>query len=177
MCGIPNVTLTGTVADWKSVRTRAENLVEFDLDWWIKPLLPVLDQFVSAAEGKPDIAFWDDMYKQEGGSGGPYCSGWVNMLFPYLEAYNGDLIKNPYAENLSKRGFMDGPTLDAYPSSLSKTAFKWQYFDVSHDMEFLGGVIGVHQDPTTLAIEPAIGWAIRDTGVQKEGEINSAEDW
>src|SRR6185503_3321066 len=30
-CGIPEVTLLGTVADWRSIRTRAAALAEFDL--------------------------------------------------------------------------------------------------------------------------------------------------
>jgi hypothetical protein len=177
LCGIPNVTLTGTVEDWRSIRTRAENLAEFDLDWWVKSLVPVLDHFVAAAEGNPDIKFWDNMYKQGGGSGGPYCSGWVNVLFPYLENYKGVATKNQYAELSDKRrGFGDGPTMDAYPSSLSKTPFKWQYLSTTYDMEFLGGVVGVHQHDD-LSIEPAIGWAIRDQGSSKEGPIDPKEDW
>ena len=175
LCGIPNVTLTGTVDDWKGIRVRAENLAEFDLDWWITPLLPVLDQFVKAAEGKADIKFWDSMYKQDGGSGGPHCSGWVNTLFPYLESASGVAYKNGCFKNSSWD--YNGPTMDAYLSSLSKTDFKWQYDDTTYDMEFLGGVVGVHQDAKTLAIEPAIGWAIRDKGTSKEGPIDEKEDW
>ena len=53
-CGIPNITLLGTVEDWVSIRTRAQALGEFDCVWWIDNLLPVLDQFVAAAQGKAD---------------------------------------------------------------------------------------------------------------------------
>jgi hypothetical protein len=28
-------------------------------------------------------------------------------------------------------------------------------------MEFLGGFVGVRQDPGTLALRPEIGWAVR----------------
>lgn len=33
MCGIPSVTLDGTVEDWKQLRTRAQALAAYDLEW------------------------------------------------------------------------------------------------------------------------------------------------
>jgi hypothetical protein len=178
LCGIPSVTLTGTVDDWRSIRTRAENFSEFDLDWWVKSLIPTLDQFIKAAEGNPDIKFWDSMYKLEGMSGGPYCSGWANTLFPYLTDYKGIMVKNKYAEKWDDtRGFGHGPSMDAYPNSLSKVPFKWEIGGQTHDMEFLGGVVGVSQHEKTLEVEPAIGWAVRDTGTVRDGGIDEKEDW
>jgi len=177
LCGIPNITLTGTVEDWKNIRTRAENLAEFDLDWWVNSLIPTLDHFVSAAEGKANLKFWDEMYKNSGGSGGPYISGWVNTLMPYLEDYKGNLIKNKYAEKWDdKKGWGGGPTMDKYPSSLCKVPFKWEYLGNTFDMEFLGGTVGVHQNEN-LSIEPTIGWAVRDAGKMTPGPINEKEDW
>jgi hypothetical protein len=29
-------------------------------------------------------------------------------------------------------------------------------------MEFLGGFVGIGQDEATLAVRPAVGWAVRD---------------
>lgn len=168
LCGIPSITLLGSKEDWRSVRTRAENLAEFDLSWWIKPLIPVLDQFVAAAEGKQDIKFWDEMYKLDGGSGGPHCSGWINTLFPYLDKGR---------KNHTLEGMGYGVTMDNYPNSLSKVPFKWQYYTNTHDMEFIGGIIGVNQNPDTLEVQPSLGWAVRDTGLVKEGPIDSNQDW
>lgn len=176
LCGIPSVSLTGTKEDWQKIVTKAENLAEFDLDWWVKPLIPVLNQFVKAAEGNPDVSFWDNMYKQEGGSGGPYCSGWCNVLFPYLEDYKGNPTKNGYAEKWDKGGWGGGPTMDAYPNSMCKVPFKWQVGMGTYDMEFLGGLVGTHQHED-LSIEPAIGWAVRDKGSYVEAPINPNDNW
>lgn len=176
LCGIPTIILTGTVEDWKNIRTRAENLAEFELDWWVKALVPTLDHFVKAAEGNPDIKFWDTMYKQDGGSGGPYISGWINTLMPYLEHYKGGFIKNKYTEEWSKGGTFHGCTMDQYPGSLAKVPFKWEINGRTHDMEFLGGLVGTHQRED-LSIEPAIGWAVRDAGTSREGPIDENEDW
>uniref|UniRef100_A0A0G4IAL1 Uncharacterized protein n=1 Tax=Chromera velia CCMP2878 TaxID=1169474 RepID=A0A0G4IAL1_9ALVE len=86
-CGIPSITLRGTVADWQEVRRRAEGLLKVcpDLDWWISELILVLDQFVAAAEGRGDKRFWASVCNVFGGSGfrSP-LSGWVQVFYPYL---------------------------------------------------------------------------------------------
>ncbi len=59
--------LTGSVDDWKALRARAEKLGSLMTDevarWWLPCLLPVLDQFVAAYEGRVDPAFWQSMVK------------------------------------------------------------------------------------------------------------------
>lgn len=41
-CGIPEITLEGTAADWRLLRDKAVALSDFDLSWWIDSLRPVL---------------------------------------------------------------------------------------------------------------------------------------
>jgi len=70
LCGFPSITLEGTVDDWTSLRKRAEAaLKHVGWDAWSKELLLVLDEFVAAASGKPNLKFWQSFYKQNGGSG------------------------------------------------------------------------------------------------------------
>lgn len=65
LCGIPEFHLIGTVEDWKNVKKRSEKFKEFDLDWWIKVLHPVLDKIIETVEtGKmQDKSFWESFYK------------------------------------------------------------------------------------------------------------------
>jgi hypothetical protein len=35
-------------------------------------------------------------------------------------------------------------------------------------MEFIGGLIGIKQDPTTLSLRPEIGWAIRESAANND---------
>jgi hypothetical protein len=55
-----------------------------------------------------------------------------------------------------------------YPSGLAKAPFTWEVRDgqgnLRHrwDMEFLGGFVGIAQDPESLCLRPEIGWAVRD---------------
>jgi hypothetical protein len=69
-CGIPSIELTGTVDDWRKLRQKAEVLKRFGLAWWTEELFPVLDHFVSAAAGQPDLKFWKSVCNLHGASGG-----------------------------------------------------------------------------------------------------------
>ena len=53
ICGIPQITLYGTVEDWRSIRRRVERLAEYQLNWWTDRLLPLCDAFIATAEGQP----------------------------------------------------------------------------------------------------------------------------
>jgi hypothetical protein len=89
-CGIPWLALRGTADDWRALRARAAQLRPFGLDWWCDELEPVLDQFVAAAEGRPDNRFWQSMCNLRGASGfRKPISGWLQALYPYLEANGG----------------------------------------------------------------------------------------
>ncbi|MFD0856394.1 DUF4419 domain-containing protein [Actinomadura adrarensis] len=70
VCGIPSITLTGTVADWRKIRERVERLTAFGLDDWCRSLVPITDQFVRAAAGDADTAFWQRIYNPADAYGG-----------------------------------------------------------------------------------------------------------
>jgi len=104
-CGIPSIGLRGTVEDWKAVRAKAEKLQRFGLEWWLKELLPALDQFINAAQGKPDTKFWRAICNFRGGSGmnGDPISGWLQVFFPYLNASGARGWGNDESKDLKKR--------------------------------------------------------------------------
>src|SRR5262249_37763132 len=54
LCGIPSITLEGTVEDWRKIAGRVLEFGRFDLQWWLEPLQPILEQFVVAASGRVD---------------------------------------------------------------------------------------------------------------------------
>merc|ERR1711939_864483 len=69
------------------IRLKAERLRKYNLDWWLKALLPALDQFVAASKGHPDLDFWMSLCHINTGSSFPRyepLSGWVQVFFPYL---------------------------------------------------------------------------------------------
>lgn len=169
-CGIPAITLLGSVADWQAIRHRAEVLAEFDLADWVRALLPVLDQFVNAASGAPDRAFWRSMYKLRGESGGPYATGWINVLFPYLDRGvtvqggqrpDGGVVRNDHAFTwYPDSASTEGPTLAEFPRGLSRVPLAWNYVGTILPMTLQAGFVGISQVPRTRAVQPAIGWAV-----------------
>ena len=164
MCSIPLVTLEGEVQDWESIRDRVRQFNEFGLMWWTDHLLPVLDQLIETAKGKPDLEFWKSWYKEDGGSGGPFIDGHVQKFFPYLDNGGTGYKKNELVHR-SSGGFGGGPTMDAFVKGLSNVAFVWDYYGTMYPMEFVGGIIGIQQDPNG-AVRGAFGWAVRDACVE-----------
>lgn len=167
MCGIPQITLLGTDDDWVGIIDRASRLAEFGCSWWIDPLKKVLANFVSAFKGNANPKFWESLYKEGGGSGGPYVTGAVNVFFPYLRGRGGVFNKrSQFVEKWDDRiGCMcGGPTTDEFPTGLSGVPFTWKYYADTFPMKFIGGFVGTSHDPDTDQVRPALGWAIGPAG-------------
>jgi hypothetical protein len=157
-CGIPIITLGGNVEDWEKIRDRAGSFDGFGLSWWTQHLNPVLDQLVETAKGNPDINFWRSWYKEDGGSGGPFVTGHINTLFPYINEKprrNNEMGKN--------NAYDHGNSLDAFQMSISRVPFVWDYFSIKYPMEFVGGIVGLAQEKGIVKCE--FGWAVRDQSV------------
>ena len=85
-CGIPQIKLEGTLADWQMLLERTKDLAKFQLEWWIDILIPILEQFIKAVDGtEPNQCFWQSMYKYRSMSGGDHITGWITAFFPYLK--------------------------------------------------------------------------------------------
>jgi hypothetical protein len=180
LCGIPAVTLEGTAEDWESVHRRAEGLQVYGLRWWTDDLLRITSEFVAAATGDADGAFWRAMYKQQDDSGGPYTTGWLVRLLPYLKhreykyAREGD-FQSGYATpwKTDRRNFLLGRPLVAkpepfegvtdphLPSSASQVPFLWRYLGQDFEYQFVAGILAIEQDKASRALRPRIGWAVR----------------
>jgi hypothetical protein len=175
ICGIPALTLEGSADDWRAVLDRARLLPRFDLGGWLTVLEPILQQFVAAAEGRPDPAFWQSVYKHRTVSGGDVVTGWVVTLFPYLKDPTTRLPTGPnlwvprtgkeppgevFPATGERDGFGGGPGLQAFPSGLARAPLLWKFPGREFEMEFLGGFVGVAQDARTLCLRPEIGWAV-----------------
>ena len=161
-CGIPEITLEGTPEDWGALREMAAALGAYELSWWTDSLAPVLDQFVEAASGRVDQEFWSSIYKLvDPGSGGPYITGWITVLFPYILKQRSTFLDLWQSKTERRRRYY-GMTSDHFPPGLASTPFVWTYFETDYAMHFYAGFMSVSQDPVTLALRPEIGWAVAD---------------
>ncbi len=168
VCGIPTVTLEGTVDDWRSLTSRVRQLTDLDgdLSFWTEKLLPVCEQLERSAAGEPDLAFWRRIYKLEEAYGSSRINGWVLRLLPYIQGQSEGLTEpNPFLthEEHELLPFMRGglPT-SALPKGLSSVPMSIKWADGNEQMmQLFGGLVGVTQDSETLGLRPKLGWAVR----------------
>lgn len=172
-CGIPEITLTGTVEDWQTLRRRAHQFADYGLQDWIDALDPILAHFELAKAGKSDTEFWQSMFRYNSGSGPAVMTGWANALFPYLKDANDNLYRNPYLKDWQQRLEIDdkqhwrerwddpqGVGLNAIPACFTSVPLKMFWGTQETDMRLVGGLMGVTQDDQTSAVEPECGWAV-----------------
>lgn len=164
VCGIPCITLKGTVDDWRSILERSCKLRSYGIDWWIDELEPILAEFVKAAGGNPNIPFWRSivMTYHPDAVRGPGCGlspdatkfdGWFLKFLPF-----GKYNRTP-----------DKVTMD-YPMQpeLVKTDYNYIEYDESTGevkkklmMEFWAGIVGMEVEPETFTMTPKLGWFSR----------------
>ncbi|NES81866.1 MAG: DUF4419 domain-containing protein [Moorea sp. SIO2B7] len=164
VCGIPEITILGTVEDWQSISSRVQNMASYELNWWTDRLLPICQEFVNTASGKPSLEFWRAIYKPKKIYGGELINGWLAELFPYLKhlVTNAASVPNPMLtierENLTVD---DGISPNSLPLGLSHAPFKLTIDNKKYSLELVAGFIGVHHNSNKGVLQPEIGWAVR----------------
>ncbi|MDN3578048.1 DUF4419 domain-containing protein [Chitinimonas viridis] len=177
-CGIPEITVHGTSDDWLSMIPRLRAMAEYGLEQWVKALEPVLQQIAATASGQVDKDFWLSFFRYQSGSGPAELTGWLLTLFPYLigDDCTEALEPNPYLANWHQRfdianqrssPFIDhqdiqGPCISRIPQALvsAPVRLKDQRTGEEHALRVVAGPFGVAQQPETLALYPAFGWAV-----------------
>src|SRR5690606_21195718 len=96
ICGIPEITLHGTTADWQRIYDKTQKLGAYNLKWWTNELEPVLSEIIKSANGDIDITFWRNMFKYHSKEdyGAPKTiDGWIVKFFPYDKDGNRNDLK------------------------------------------------------------------------------------
>jgi len=85
LCGIPEIEIRGTVADYTKMLDALEVLRKYNLEWWIDKISDNINKIIQTLEGENNIDFWNSIYKENNESGGPFITGWIADFFPYLK--------------------------------------------------------------------------------------------
>jgi hypothetical protein len=165
VCGIPTVTVRGSVEDWVAIRKRVDVMAGYHLEWWTDRLKPICDGFIDTVQGHPSQRFWKHIFSPEEAYGGTFITGWLADLFPYIKdsVTKAPTVRNPILEIprdqlTSERGLSP----QHVPPGRSRAPFILE-FGSNHppkEMELVAGFIGVKQDLDTGRLEPEIGWAV-----------------
>jgi hypothetical protein len=158
ICGFPQITLLGTVADWMDIQARVARLRDIGLGWWAEHLQPICAQFIAAAAGDIDRRHWRKLYKIKKIYGSPEISGWFAKLFPYvLDQHHVPRLRNPMLTG--ERRHLYAAQL---PKGLSRADVRMQGAAGANRLVLVAGCLGVRQHGRTLALEPSIGWAVTE---------------
>lgn len=181
VCGIPSITLTGTVADWQRIRERIDVIAELDLAAWCRSLVPIADQFVRAATGDVDVAFWRRVYNPADAYGGAVITGWITRLYPYVKVAGAVNLPNPMLalpinepRGIEPNKHYDGPGLrsDMVPSTRSRVRVHIvNGSSTPHSVALEAGVVAVAQEPD-LALRPLIAWRLAPGTVEMEDVVD-----
>ncbi|RIA94175.1 hypothetical protein C1645_760767 [Glomus cerebriforme] len=160
-CGIPKVTLDGTLKDWLHLQEKVTKLRDLglNLDFWLDRLEPVITQFIATYKGNVDEDFWNMVIFQVpkiGASGYDVMGtqscwdGWISSLFPYNES-KMKIVKNSILPS-------------EIPSGLVHVPFKLSIEEENFKLSFAAGFLGARQDKINeeYVVSPVIGWYIID---------------
>jgi hypothetical protein len=183
ICGIPSVTLTGDVADWRKIRERVDALPGFGLERWWRSLAPIADQFVRAAAGDVDTGFWQRIYNPADAYGGEKITGWVARLYPYLSGDGAvdrpnpllDLpIDHPRELTAGPMGYTGpGVRSDAVPATLSRVIV-----NINDRVERDNRTVALHAGLVAVAqghdgaLQPVAGWHLTHAEPQIDDVID-----
>jgi hypothetical protein len=153
LCGIPKITLDGTLDDWVKLQEKVNKLrqLNLDMDFWLDKLDPVICKLVETYKGEIDEEFWAKIISlRYFGSGGDFSvSGWMSVFFPYKN--DGKILGNNSIE----------------PSDIPNGRVEVPFTtDTGFSLKFVSGFLGAQQktlkNSDELVVSPIIGWFVAD---------------
>ncbi|CAG8590702.1 3049_t:CDS:1 [Funneliformis mosseae] len=153
-CGIPKVTLEGTLGDWSRIQEKINILrsLPLDLDFWFDRLEPIIWQLIATYQGKVNERFWKRIAHRLGGCGyAPHTNstlnGWITAFLPY-DRHGNALI---------------GSSIDECDLPDGKVVIPFNVKGYT-SLKLISGFLGVRQDiieeSGELVVSPVIGWAV-----------------
>ncbi len=182
VCGIPELTLTGSPEDWRSIRARIDALAELtqgsSIAAWPAHLGAVVKRLIAASEGRPDRAFFQRIYKPKTAYGAERVTGWIAWLYPYVGVSGRYDTPNPllaHAPDAPLPGedrvrapdavgpdWWGGPgiTLDMVPPDVSECLFRVtdEVRGTRFDVTLRGGLAAVSIDERDRVVPRAAWW-------------------
>ncbi|CAG8583007.1 9057_t:CDS:1 [Funneliformis caledonium] len=158
-CGIPKVTLEGTLEDWEKVQEKVIRLrrLNLDLDFWLDRLEPVICKLIQTYKGEIDEEFWSRIASRQSFCSGPSnISGWMMAFYPYEK----DGTKISY-DLIEPEDIPDGRVEVPFTT------------DTGLYLKFVAGFLGAQQEflenYNEVVVSPMIGWFVIEDKTAKEG--------
>ena len=167
VCGIPSITIEGTPDDWRKVLDKTRQLRAYGIEDWVEELEPILEEFVAASKGNPNVRFWQDIVKRDkideitkricvGKEEPTKVDGWFLKLMPFDK--NGRTPESVYYD-----------TQDMKPNVVSAPFVCKIIGEVGeHRMSMHAGLVGVDVDGEANTMRPRIGWMVCERNAESD---------
>ncbi|WP_420571994.1 DUF4419 domain-containing protein [Kordia sp.] len=174
ICGIPEMKLEGSAADWNKMLDKLNVLNKYNMTWWYDDLQPIITNIKQTAEGTIDNDFWMQIFKVHtiDDYGEPKCiDGWITKFFPYNR--QGERIDLRTVHGLNVESIFE-----ELPKQIATVNFKHLLCGVDGTileetpMEYWGGFTGIMQEHDTQFLKPQINWFISHQTKEFEKEID-----
>ncbi|CAG8538463.1 16216_t:CDS:2 [Cetraspora pellucida] len=148
-CGISKITLDGSLDDWNNLYEKILQLrnFNFDLDFWLDRLDPVIKQFIATYNGEIDKTFWNDIATELNFvPDDSKLVGWISSFFPY--GRDGNPLEGNYIR-----------TSDLPDGRISLPFITTSGFC----LKLVSGFVGARQEYDSdgdIIVSPIIGWAV-----------------
>lgn len=167
VCGIPSITIEGTPDDWRKVLDKTRRLSVYGIEDWVEELEPILEEFVAASKGKPNVRFWQDIVKRDrideitrsscvGRDKPTKLDGWFLKLMPFDKKG-----RTPESVNYD--------TQDMKPNVVSAPFICQREGETETlRMSVHAGLVGVDVDGDANTMRPRIGWMVCEEMMESE---------
>lgn len=100
-CGIPHITIEGSIEDWEKIKAKLVNLNAYDFEWLTSTIIPIINKIIQTKKGNVEKKFWMNMIRimdRRGVYDPSGVDGWFTNFFPYDDKGNRrhGLIKGGY---------------------------------------------------------------------------------
>lgn len=157
-CGLPYVTIEGSLEDWQKIVMKLEELRKYKIEWWVNKLIPIINEICETKKGNINKKFWNEMIKiKKGNDYDPgFVNGWFTNFFPFDKRGN-EIYGVIYDTTRLNNEMLCLRINIEMPDTMIK-----------YDAEILAGFVGMTQNEKTSSLKPEIGWIIR---ILKEGPL------
>jgi hypothetical protein len=167
-CGIPQIKVNGTKLDWSLLKDSFNKLASrLNLEWWVKELNPVLDEFINVFDGKINLIHWRSIFKKvfeesesrrerripvdDGCERRIPVDGWITKFYPYIG-------RNKPERRNEWNGAID--LMTDIPKGVTDVDINWIYAGKTIPLKIYTGFVGIQVDTTRKMLKASRGYAL-----------------